>query len=176
MTRKLLSSIIIASSILIFFLLVLPIFDKTRMLRGAIEQRGLILDELQEISNRVAELNSEVERNENNIVKLGQLLPKQKEVSEILVMIESIVSSSGLLMSELNLSEPNVEGGGKINVNVKLSGSLNSLMTFLDLLEKNLRLFEISTMDIAAESGGTSGRINYDIKFEARYLSHADNF
>jgi len=176
MTNRLLSSIIIASSILIFFLLILPIFDQTRMLKGAIEQRSMILDELQEVSNRVAELTSEVERNENSIVKLDQLLPKRKEVSEILVTIESIVSSSGLLLSELNLSEPTGQGGGKINVNIKLSGNFNSLMTLLDLLEKNLRLIEISTMDIAAESGGTSDRINYDIKFEARYLSNANNF
>lgn len=171
MNKRLLSSIIIASSILIFFFLILPIFDKTRMLNNAIEQREGMLKELQGISSRVTELNGEIGRNENNIAKLNNLLPKRKEVSEILVMIESIVSSSGLLLSELSLSEPNVAGAGKINANIKLSGDFNSLMTFLDLLEKNLRLIEITTLDIATDLSGSSGKINYNIKFEARYLS-----
>ena len=171
MNSRFTSSIIIASSILIFFLLILPAFDKTRMLNGAIEERENILKELQEISSRVTELNSEIGRNKNNIAKLDQLLPKRKEVSEILVMIESTISSSGLLLSEVNISEPTGEAAGKINVNIKLSGDFNSLMTFLDLLEKNLRLIEISTIDIAAQLSGASDTINYDIKFEARYLS-----
>lgn len=171
MNPRFTSSIIIASSILIFFLLILPTFDKARMLNGAIEEREDMLKELQEISNRVTELNGEIGKNENNIAKLDQLLPKQKEVSEILVMIESIVSSSGLLLSEVNLSEPTGETAGKINVSIKLSGDFNSLMTLLDLLEKNLRLIEISTIDIAAQLSGISDTINYDIKFEARYLA-----
>lgn len=165
------SSIIISASILFFFFLVLPAFDNTRMLYGAIKERENMLKEVQEIANRVIKLNNEIKQKENDIARLDQLLPKQKEVSEILVTIESIISSSGLLLSELSISEPLSQGIGKINANIKLSGDFYSLMIFLDLLEKNLRLIEISAIDISSQPSGSSDVIDYDIKFEASYLS-----
>ena len=166
MNNKFLFSIIISSSVLIFFLLVLPIFDKTRMLKGAIEQREIMLAELQSISNRVKELSSGIETNENNISKLDQLLPKQKEVSEILISIESITSASGLLLSEISLSESIGEGVNKINVNLKLSGNFDSLMTFFDLLEK--KGFIIEKKKVSENSLYSNLRFNRIIvRFEA---------
>ena len=171
MNPRLTSSLIIVSSILIFFFLILPTFDKTRMLNGAIEEREIMLKESQQIASRVSELSNEIKINKNEIKKLDQLLPKQKEISEMLVTIESIISSSGLLLSEVTLSESFGVDVGKIRANVKFTGDFDSLMTFLDLLEKNLRLIEISTIDVSSQLTGTNNAINYDIKFEARYLA-----
>lgn len=171
MNTRLFSSIVIASSILIFFLLILPTFDETRMLYSSIKQREGMLKEVQEIKSRVTELNNEIKTKEEDIIKLDQLLPKKKQVPEILATIESIISSSGLFLSELSISEPVGQGIGKINANIKLSGDFYSLMIFLDLLEKNLRLIEISAIDISTQPSGASNTINYDIKFEASYLS-----
>jgi len=172
MTNKFLSSILAAASILIFFLLVLPAFDQTRSLRNSIKEREAVLTEAQEISNRIKELNQEIDRRKSEVEKLSQFLPRQKGTAEILANLESIVSASGMLLSELNLSE--VSGLGeikKINGNLKLSGSFASFMNFLDLLEKNLRLIEISTIDAAAQAAGGGRTINYDLRFEASYLS-----
>lgn len=130
------------------------------------------MTEAQEISNRIRELNQEMDRRRNEVAKLDELLPRKKGTAEILVNLESIVSASGMLLSELNLSE--VSGLGevkKINGSMKLAGSFASFMNFLDLLEKNLRLIEISTIDAAAQSAGGAKTINYDIRFEASYLS-----
>jgi Tfp pilus assembly protein PilO len=168
--HRLYFSIIVSISILVFSLLVLPAFDKTRTLSGSIKERENMLDELQQTAGRIAEFNNEIKTNEANIAKLDQLLPRQKEVSEILVTIESIISSSGLYLSELSISEPVSQGIGKVNANIKLTGEFYSLMNFLDLLEKNLRLIEINAIDISTQPGGGLSAINYDIKFEASYL------
>ena len=141
------------------------------MLNGAIEEREIMLKESQQIASRVNELSNEIKINKNEIEKLDQLLPKQKEISEILVTIESIISSSGLSLSEVTLSESFGVDAGKINASIKFTGNFNSLMTFLDLLEKNLRLIEISTIDVSSQLVGTNNTINYDVKFEARYLA-----
>ena len=68
MNPKLISSIIVAASVLIFFLLVLPAFDQTRMLRGSINEREAVLAEAQEISNRVSELNRQIDRRRSEVV------------------------------------------------------------------------------------------------------------
>ena len=172
MNQKLISSIITVSSILIFFLLVLPTFDQTRMLRSSIGERIDIINEIQEISNRINGLNREIESRRQEIDKLDQLLPKDKKVPELLSNMESIVSASGMTLSEINLSDvAGVGSARKINATLKLSGSFTSFANFLDLLEKNLRLIDVSTLDVAAQLSEGTKTINYDVRFEINYLA-----
>ena len=171
MNQKLLSSVYISFSILILFLLALPAFDKTKMLRSALAGREIRFAELTETAKRVEELNQNIDKNKSDISKLDQLLPKQKDISEMMTAIESIVSSSGLTLTEITFSEFKGEPISTITGNIKLTGDYNSLTAFLDLLEKNLRLIEVNTFDIASQLSGSARTINYDIKFEASYLN-----
>ena len=174
MNQKLLSSIIAAGAILIFFLLVLPAFDQTRMLRGSIKEREDILREADEMSNQVKNLNREIEAKKSDITKLDRLFPQEKELPEFLSNIESIVSASGMILSEMNLSEVPSQGGKirKINGTLKLSGSYPSFVNLLDLLEKNLRLIEVSTLNAASQITEGTKTLNYDLNFEINYLAH----
>ena len=173
MNQKFLSSIIAAGSILIFFLLVLPAFDQTRMLRDSIEERDGILNEAQEISARINDLNREIDTRRQDIDKLDRLLPGEKQVPELLSNMESIVSASGLILSEMNLSEVPGQGKiGKINGTLKLSGSYPSFVNLLDLLEKNLRLIGVSTLDAAAQITEGAKTLNYNLNFEINYLAN----
>jgi len=172
MNQKFLSLIIAVGSILVFFLLVLPAFDQTRMLRGSVKEREEILKEAEKLLNQVKNLNRQIEARKSDIDKLDRLLPREKELPEFLSNIESIVSASGLLLSEINLSE--VQGQGKIrkiNGTLKLSGSYPSFVNLLDLLEKNLRLIEISTLDAASQAAEGTKTLNYDLSFEINYLA-----
>ena len=172
MRDKFLPSIIAAGSILIFFLLVLPAFDQTRMLRGSIKEREDILREAEEMSNQVKNLNREIEARKSDIDKLDRLFPREKELPEFLSNIESIISASGMILSEMNLSE--VPGQGKIRKisgTLKLNGSYPSFVNLLDLLEKNLRLIEVGTVDAASQLAEGAKTLNYDLNFEINYLA-----
>lgn len=172
MSNKLLSSIITAVSILILFFLVLPAFDQSRMLRDSIKEREDALKESQEISIRIKSLNQEIESRKADIDKLDKLLPGQKEIPELLSGMESIVTASGMILTEMNLSETAGQGSiMKINGTLKLNGSFASFMNFLDLLEKNLRLIDVGTLDAAAQLVEGSRVLNYDVRFEASYLT-----
>lgn len=173
MRDKFFSSIIVAGSILIFFLLVLPAFDQTRMLRGSIKEREEILKEAEELSSQVKNLNREIEARKSDITKLDRLLPREKELPEFLSNIESIVSASGMTLSEMNLSE--VPGQGKIrkiNGTMKLGGNYPSFVNLLDLLEKNLRLIEVGTLNAASQITEGAKTLNYDLNFEINYLTN----
>lgn len=172
MINKFLPSIIAAASLLVFFLLVLPVFDKTRLLRDSIREREDILREAEEISARVGSINREIEARKADIDKLDRLLPKEKEIPEILSSIESIVSGAGMTLSEMNLSD--VPGQGqrrKINGTMKLSGGYSSFVSFLDLFEKNLRLTGVAALDVAAQLIEGTRTLNYDVRFEVNYLA-----
>ncbi|MEK7203601.1 MAG: type 4a pilus biogenesis protein PilO [Patescibacteria group bacterium] len=172
MSKNLLSAIIASVSVLVFFLLVLPTFDQTRMLRSSIGERADILNEAQEISDRINSLNQEIDSRRQNIDKLDRLLPKKKQVPELLSSMESIVSASGTTLIEMNLSDVVREGNvKKISATLKLNGDFASFMNFLDLLERNLRLIDVSNLDVAAQQIERTKTINYDVRFEMNYLS-----
>ena len=172
MNNKFISSIAAVSAILVFFLLVLPAFDKTRMLRGSIKERKAVLNEAAEISLKIKDLNREIESRKTEIEKLDRLLPLEKELPELLVNVESIVSSSGMNLLEINLSEVSGrEAVNKINGTMKLDGSFVSFVNLLDLLEKNLRLVEVGVVEIGAQSVEGSRRLNYDLRFEVSNLA-----
>ncbi len=172
MSDKLLSSILTAVSIFIFFLLVLPAFDQTRMLRDSIEERDGILNEAREISARINDLNREIETRRQDIEKLDRLLPGEKQVPELLSNMESIVSASGMILTEMNLSEVAAQSDiRKINATLKLNGGFASFINFLDLLERNLRLIDVSTLDVAAQLIEGTRAINYDVRFEINYVA-----
>lgn len=172
MINKFLPSITAAASVLIFFLLVLPAFDKTRFLRDSIQEREDILKEAEDLSARVRGLNQEIEVRRADIDKLDRLLPKEKQLPEILSGIESIISGSGMTLSEMNLSDvPGQDQRRKINGTMKLSGGYPSFVGFLDLFEKNLRLTGVAALDVAAQLIEGTRTLNYDVRFEVNYLT-----
>ena len=171
MNDRFISSIMIAASILVFFFLALPSFDKTRMLSASISEREEILLEAEAIKARVAELDREIDSKKAEVDKLNILLPKEKMIPELLSGIESLVAASGMSLTEMNLSElSGQEKIKKLSGNLKLNGSFVSFMQFLDLLEKNLRLIDLITVDVAAQLTEGARVINYDLRFEVNYL------
>ncbi|MEK7579583.1 MAG: type 4a pilus biogenesis protein PilO [Patescibacteria group bacterium] len=173
MNQKLTSAIVAAASILIFFFLVMPSFDKTLMIRASMKDREDILREAEQISKKIVDLDREIESRRQEVEKLDRLLPAEKEIPELLSSIESIVSASGMILSEMNLSEvPGQSEIRKINGNMKLNGSYASFINFLDLFEKNLRLTEVATLDVAAQLIEGSRALNFDIRFEVNYLAN----
>ena len=171
MSDKLVSSILIAASILVFFFAVLPSFDKSRMLRASIGERQGILLEAEEIKTRVGELNQEINLRKAEVDKLDILLPKEKMIPELLSGIESIMAASGMNLTEVNISELSTQQDmKKLSGNLKLNGRFVSFMQFLDLLEKNLRLIELITVDVSVQLTEGVRVINYDLRFEVNYL------
>lgn len=171
MNDRLISSIMIAVSILIFFFLAMPSFDKTRMLSASVKERESILLEASEIKARVGELNRDIDSKKAEVDKLDILLPKEKMIPELLSGIESVMAASGMNLTEVNISELSAqEKIKKLSGSLKLNGSFVSFIQFLDLLEKNLRLIDLITVDVSAQLTEGARVINYDLRFEVNYL------
>lgn len=171
MNDRLISSTMIAASILIFFFLAMPAFDKTRTLNASVKEREGILLEAEEIKARVGELNRDIDSKKAEVDKLDILLPKEKMIPELLSGIESVMAASGMSLTEVNISELSAqEEIKKLSGNLKLNGSFVSFIQFLDLLEKNLRLIDLITVDVSAQLTEGARVINYDLRFEVNYL------
>ena len=168
MKNNLFSSSIIAISILLLFTLILPAFDKTRALFRTIEERKSILTEQENLLDQIQSLNKSIDNRIDEIGKLDTLLPKNKELPELIITLETTSSSSGLILSEIKFSELTVQGDiKKISGDIRLSGSFSSFLNFLKNIEDNIRIIDVMNINIALETGAGEQEINYGLRFEA---------
>lgn len=175
MSDKLFSSIIITVSILILFLLILPSYDRTRVLLSSIQERKNLLKEQEEIVSQIADQAGLIDQRSYDINRLDNFLPREKDIPELLVNIETIAANAGLNLRELNFSEVPSRGEiQKLNGTIQLTGSFSSFLAFLDLLEDNLRLIEVVGIDIAPQLLEGTRIINYNLRIETNYLGKVE--
>lgn len=110
-----------------------------------------------ETLDNLAKLNSQYEKISPLVTKLYAVLPNKKQQSEILVQLQQIAQSSGLILSNINFlsssagpsdTSQTVKNNGflAMPVNLKVSGSYGQLQNFLQQTENLNRYNSISTM------------------------------
>jgi len=173
MKNNLFSSIIVSVSLLLLFVLVLPAFDKTRALLKTIEEREVILNEQKQALDKINSLYKSIETRKENIEKLDNILPYEKQLPELITVLETTSSNTGLILSEIKFSDLNSkETIKKLNIDIKVGGEFTSFLNFLKLLEKNIRLLKVTDMNIVTLKSETerTGRIIYNLRLEANFL------
>lgn len=175
MKNNLFSSIIVSVSLLLLFVLVLPAFDKTRALFKAIDERELILNEQKQSLDKVNSLYKSIEKEKENIEKLDNVLPYEKQLPELITALKKISSDSGLALSEIKFSDLNSRGViKKLNIDLKISGEFNSFINFLKSLEKNMRLLKLYSMNIVTlkTEASENKTIIYNLRLETNFLQN----
>lgn len=104
--------------------------------------------------------------NEEDKEKLEQILPFEKDLPNLFVHFESLVKQSGLKLNSIDFSEGSVKEIIKI-LDVKLSltgGDYLTFKKFLDRLEKDIKIIDITSISFSKEG--------YDLKFRTYYLGN----
>lgn len=87
-------------------------------------------------------------------------MPRSSQVPEVLVMIENLGSSSGVLMTGVSLGSTTagtVSSGStaQVPVSVSFTGSLDSVTKFLTAIRNNIRTASVQNQTITADKSGT---------------------
>jgi Tfp pilus assembly protein PilO len=92
---------------------------------------------------------------------VASALPSGLDLPNLLVRLEDIISSSGLVSEAIDVKE-----GGLVNIIVL--GNYESLKVFLKALEQSLRIFDVESISFAAptlsEGGGVDFRFSLSMK------------
>jgi Tfp pilus assembly protein PilO len=78
-------------------------------------------------------------------------MPKSGQIPEVLVMIESLASRSGVSFDTASVGTPT---SGEVPVSISFSGSLGSLTKFLDAVNSNVRTAIITNQSITSDDDG----------------------
>lgn len=175
--KKLTGAGLAAIGFILFAVLVWPLFGVLSEAREAIDSGQAVLGQRKTVVDKMADLKRTVDSQRARIDQLTSVLPAEKRTQEIVVSIEDIANQSGLELRELKTAEVVTtelnRGYEVLQVEIAGSGSYQSVLNFIQTLEKNLRLFDTQGFTVSLDSftGEVTGKLNIDLKLFTYYLS-----
>lgn len=178
--KNIIAAIIVALAVFVFFVLILPEYSNIQDARTALQERQARLAERTALVAKVASLNETYTANQSNINKLESLLPTNKHHDEIISSIFSIAGQSGVVLSEAVVGDASTSNQAnnptkQTNITVQGSGQYERIYNFLQLLEQNLRLYDVQSFNIGIVQGGAPGLAAGSLTFEIKINANSIN-
>lgn len=128
------------------------------------------IDYLEELDQSYTEIRS-IENTMN------RMLPEEKKQAQAAAKIYSMIDSAGLKSNDLSFENTSgapgsdtqttaseIESVRVMPVHFKIEGSYRQLLAFLDLVERQERLMQVTSLNI--QRSGEGGDLSFDIKLE----------
>lgn len=145
-------------SLIIVFVLAVPIWKKMQKTNQELKQERIRLEKLEEKLTNLKNLKDKEDELKEKNEKVLAALPKDKDVSRLFVQIENIATGSGLNVREAGETDQSAtqdKGAGKlVPITYKLIASANNyggIKSVLLKLEQALRLVSINEINISKD-------------------------
>ena len=158
--RYIISAILIAISVAVFFLFTDPIYQETKVLK----QQIAVLDETFTNSRRVQEVRDTLFGKFNaipeaDLARLLKTLPDNVDNVKLILEIDRIASQRGVDLKRIDVRDTAGDAGGlgpsglpygEIDIGLTLTGSYAAFRGFLKDIEESLRLADITELNFRA--------------------------
>ncbi len=182
MKKNLLTIILLVAFVGILFMLDLPTYNSFTFLKQELKAYDSTLQEQQALVDKVNQLKAIYDSRKDELNKISFLLPSGQDIPGIIVQLETLSSENGLIMENLAFSEPEkskaaatAEGLSAqqssyktLSATLSLSGNYQSLKSFLEALELNIRMMDIKSIGFSLEKEDSS-IFTFDIKLDVYY-------
>jgi hypothetical protein len=144
-------------------------------LNSLIENRDFLLDTINRISR-------------NDLSRVDEVLPKDRQAARLLALFESLSGKSGLVLKSIELSEKvevKAESPGQprpglgitppkpsgpvreFPISMSMLGTYDSFKNFMGMLERNLRVSDIDNLNFSIT--GTTDLFSFSLKLKTYY-------
>lgn len=156
----------------LFWLFPYPAYQRITAYRTALEERERLLTERQAALAHVATLKKEYDQRAASILQFSAVIPSKTETAELISALEQIANRSGVQISEITISDTKQQTQTDyqvMNIGVNGKSTYSGLVTFLENLERNIRLLDVSKVDAGADA--TQGSLlNFSIQANGYFL------
>jgi Tfp pilus assembly protein PilO len=170
------SVILIVAAGVVFFSFVVP---KSREIQELRSERHALVEFVNEKNDAVGQV-SELLNKYKSISALQETLsaslPTEEDVPGIVNQLQGLANLSGVVIDSLSLqflsiraqdNTATIEPVGTLRATVGIKGDYNSIKEYISLLETNIRIIDLNSMQI---SGGTEGNVlSYEIVVDTYY-------
>lgn len=177
--------LLIVFSVLFYYFIILP-------KKAAVDVQNSDLQTLQGQESKMAQalsdlksLVSGLQNHKDDIAELDEAMPLQNRLNNLQQLIQNLANSLNVAVGNINVSGKSggIQAGDKallsnpfgatrtlqtLNASVFVVGSFTQLESFLQKLENNARIMDITSLAI---EGGTNGNLNLKVTLNAYYLA-----
>ncbi|MBX4189998.1 type 4a pilus biogenesis protein PilO [Candidatus Parcubacteria bacterium] len=171
-SRNYIGAVLIAAAGIIFWVFAMPAYDDIKSLKAANEERATILQNRTAIIDNISKLTQQYQERASDIQKLSYVIPSSKSPAELVSAIQDIAVKNGLQLTSLVLADQKTDEQAAYStqpVDMGLVGSYPAFKSFLESLEKNIRLLDVISLD-ANPTGDSISLIGFRIKANAYFL------
>jgi len=125
----------------------LPHYRDLRALRTEINEKNAELASIEEYFAQIEFLSQELQQYPEELGKIEFALPANPDFAPFFAFLQRACSENGLIFKKINsfkaLTHEKGEKTDKSEVRFEASGDFNSLLNFLTILEKSVRMIEV---------------------------------
>lgn len=185
MTRHIISFLFFIIAVAVFWVWTKPYLAETRKLVGEKKFFVSALADSKELQKTRDEMLNKFNMiSPDNLLSLKKMIPENANETRLMVEVANIAQANGVLVEQLivNKAESKSESRNidfseertvkitdykKIEIDMTLSSSYGAFHTFIDDLQDNLRLMDISSINFS--SGDSAGIYSFNIKATTYY-------
>lgn len=148
---------LVALSLLVIFLLLLPKYEDLKISKKEILNREFELKTQEEHFKDLQQLSAELKKYEISLAKIDSALPENPSLSGLFNFIQKIASQSGLTLKAISPPSTSVIADSKIKettITLTLVGEYPQLKNFLSVLEKSARFVEVENVSFSFPKEG----------------------
>ena len=152
------ASLFISIEVVLFFAFVLPVFHQNKVDRVELVARRVLLADTEAAKRQVEILGRQYTEQEASIQKILIAVPKHRQLDYLTSSIQKAAQESGLDLRSMSFGDSFDDKSGYqiFPVRLELAGNYPAMLSFLEIIEQSLRIYDIADIDISgiANSGG----------------------
>jgi len=174
----------------IFFLYTKPTYDSIQVVQGQIAEYNTALDkatELQQLKQTLLSRYNAIDPNE--LDRLQKMLPDQVDNIGLILELDSLATKYGMALANVDVSSPANDGSAtpvgsigassqtydSLTLKFSTNGTYEQFLKFLSDLQSSLRVVDLVSLSLAAETGPQAGSSSdpvytYDITLRTYWL------
>lgn len=180
MNKSIIIIILILCFLGVIVFLDVPKVQEILELRKNIEKQKQVFEDKQLLLAKIQRLIKLYDENEQNVKKVDYILPEGEEISNLIVQFEALAFEGGMIMQGIEFlgkdtknkkstTSTEVQKYKSLEISIDLVGSYSSLKSFLDAAERNIRLIDISSINITPSGEDAQEFFNFSVILKVYY-------
>lgn len=144
----------------------MPALNEVLLLRASAQRWQEELSNTQALRQKLNELKNKYDTIISEADRVAQAVTKKEDLPGLLVQFEQLSSQNGLILDSVAFSYPDEKKEKKVTApstsaktltaDLVLSGSQNSLLSFLKAVENNLRIMDVASISFSESDGSVA--------------------
>ena len=166
MNKKLITNTVIyAALVLAIWFVAAPVWSgfRAEAKEVALKKQTITLEK--QVIDKLNSVNQVLDSQKDNVARLEQTIPSEELKPELLSIMENLANQNGLALATIEVNAPTGDAGSRaasrtnenisasslktLEITLQVSGTYSSFKSWLEAIEKNLRISDVSNISFA---------------------------